>query len=117
MTRRRYPPYARLAKRSFCQPDHVFVIAGPGSFEEAQSLYICGQCQPALPIPDNVTPSLYRWPVMDMDVTVRNLGTSIDFALDLVHELLKAGARLVVHVDADSGHISVHRPKEVSDVE
>ncbi len=49
-----------------------------------------------------------------MDVTVRNLGTSIEFAESLVYELLKAGAVLVVHVDADSGHVSIHRPEELS---
>ncbi len=114
MKKRQYPPFSRMAKRSKWQPNHVFVIAGPKAFEQARSLYESDQCQPAFPIPENVTPSLYKWPVNGMDVTVRNLGTSIEFAESLVYELLKAGALLVVHVDADSGHVSIHRPEELS---
>ncbi len=114
MKKRRYPPFSRMACPSKWQPNHVFVIAGTKSFEQAQSLYRSGQCQPAFPIPENITPSLYKWPVNGMDVTVKNLGTSIEFAESLVYELLKAGAVLVVHVDADSGHVSIHRPEELS---
>lgn len=113
MKNRRYPPFARMAGPSKWQPNHVFVIAGPKSFEKAQSFYRSGRCQPAIPVPENVTPSLYKWPVKGMDVTVKNLGSSMDFAVALVYELLRAGARLVVHVDAESGQISVHRPEEV----
>ena len=114
MKKRRYPPFSRMAKRSKWQPNHVFVIAGPKSFEQARSFYESGQYQPAIPVPENVTPSLYKWPVNRMEVTVKNLGTSIEFAEVLIYELLKAGALLVVHVDADSGHVSIHRPEELS---
>ena len=48
-----------------------------------------------------------------MDVTVKNFGASVDYAEDLLYRLLKAGARLVVHVDAESGHVSIHRPNEL----
>ena len=115
MKKRRYPPFSRMASPSKWQPNHVFVMAGPKSFEQAQSLYRSGQCQPAIPIPENITPSLYKWPVSGMDVTVKNLGTSIDFAETLVYELLKAGARLVVHIDTDSGYVSIHRPEDLTD--
>ena len=113
--KRRYPPYARKAKLNTWQPNHVFVIAGPTSFSYARELYESGQCQPALPIPGNLSPELYHWPVRGLDVTVKNLGTSDSFAESLIYELLKAGAKLVVHVGACSGHITIHRPEEYSD--
>jgi hypothetical protein len=116
MSKRRYPPFSRLAKTGKWQPNHVFVIAGPNAHELARSLYKSGQCQPAYPIPENITPSLYKWQVDGKDVTVKNLGTSVEFAEALVYELLKAGAKLVVHVESESGHISIHRPEEFFDV-
>ena len=116
MRKRRYPPYSRIAKPNKWQPNHAFVIAGPGAHDLARSLYEKNECQPALPIPENITPCLYKWPVSGMDVTVRNLGTSVDFAESLVYELLKAGAKLVAHVDAVTGHVSIHRSEELTNV-
>ena len=115
MSKRKYPPFSRKARQSKWQPDHVFVIAGPGAFDYARSLYRRNRYQPTIPCPENISPELYKWPVNGMDVTIKNLGTSIDFAEELVYELLRAGAKLVVHIDTESSHISVHRDEEVTD--
>ena len=109
MSVRRYPPFARKVKPGRWQPNHVFIIAGPGAFGYAKSLYDSGQCQPALPCPENISPELYRWPVSGMDVTVKNLGSSDEDTERLVYELLKAGANLVVNADDLTGAITVYR--------
>ena len=58
MTKRGYLPFARPAKPNKWQQNHVFIISRPDSFSKAQCLYMAGQCQPAIPIPENVTPPL-----------------------------------------------------------
>ena len=115
MSKRKYAPFSRKVRSSKFQPNHVFVIAGPGSFDYAKSLYQRDRYQPAIPCPENISPELYKWPVSGMDVTVKNLGTSDSFAEELVYELLRAGAKLVVHVDSKKGYASVHRAEEVTD--
>ena len=102
-----------MPRSGIWQNDHIFVLIGPGAFDRARSLYRSGQCQPAIPVPDNASLDLYSWPVTGLDVTVKNFGTSVDYAEDLLYRLLNAGARLVVHVDAKSGHVSIHRPDEL----
>jgi len=116
MRNRQYPPFSKTAKPSRWQPTHVFVITGPGAFEYARSLYRSGQCQPAIACPENISPELYRWPVIGMDVTVKNLGSSDSEAEKLVYELLKAGANLVVNADEPSGAIMVFRREGLSNV-
>ena len=113
---RRFPPHARQAKLSKWQPNHVFIITGPGAFDYAKSLNDSGQCQPAIPCPENFSPELYQWPVNGMDVTVKNLGTSDGITESLVYELLKAGAILVVNADHSTGEVSVHRQESLADV-
>jgi hypothetical protein len=95
------------------QANHVFVLIGPAAFDHAKSLYDKGQCQPAIPCPEQYSPELYKWPVYDRDVTVVNLGASDDLAEDMVYELLKAGAKIVAHVDHSSGAVSIHRSEEL----
>lgn len=103
MTRRRYPPFARMPRSGQWQCDHVFVLVGLGAYDRAQRLYNIGQCLPAISIPESVDPSLYKWPVRGMDVTVKNYGTTTEFAECLIFELLMAGAKLVVHVTVEAG--------------
>lgn len=114
--KRRFPPYSRKLSLGRQQPNHVFVLTGPGAFDHAARLYKLGQCQPAIPSPENITPSLYEWPVCGMDVTVKDFGASIEHAETLCYELLAAGANLVVYVDSADGQISVHRPKDTQNV-
>ncbi len=116
MTKRPYPPFAGKMKRSKWQHNHVFVITGPGAYELAQSLYERGQCQPAIPCPEHFSPELYRWPVSGKDVTVKNLGTTDEFAERLVYELLKAGPNLVVNADDLTGAITIYRREGLSNV-
>ena len=115
MSKRQYPPFARKVKPSKWQPNHVFVISGPGAHEYARSLYKSGQCQPAIPCPEHFSPELYEWPVNGMDVTVKNLGSTVEFTESLIYELLKAGANLVVNADDLTGAITVYRREGLSD--
>jgi len=115
MTKRQYPPFARKVKLSKWQRNHVFVITGPGSYENARSLYKSGQCQPAIPCPEHISPELYQWPVHGMDVTVKNLGSTDELTESLISELLKAGATLVVNANPSTGQVNVYRPEELSD--
>ncbi len=115
MSKRHYPPFSRLAKLNKWQPNHLFVITGPGAFEYAKSLYQSNQCQPVLPCPENISPELYQWPVIGLDVTIKNLGSSESDTETLIYELLKAGANLVVNVDSITGAVTVYRPEGLPD--
>ena len=115
MSKRRYPPFSRKVKPSKWQPNHVFVITGPGAYEYARSLYKSGHCQPAIPCPEHFSPELYRWPVSGMDVTVKNLGSTDEFTETLIYELLKAGAIFVVNADHSTGEVSVYRQEGLQD--
>ncbi len=115
MSKCRYPPFSKLAKPSKWQSNHLFVIIGPGAFDYARSLFRSGKCQPALPCPENISPELYQWPVKDMDVTVKNLGSSDRDTEELIYELLKAGANLVVNADDSTGAITVYRREGLPD--
>ncbi len=116
MRRHCYPPYSRRPRSGPWQPCHVFVITGPRSFEYARTLYESGQCQPAIPCPEHFSPELYQWPVYGMDVTVKNLGSSDRDTEELIYELLKAGANLVVNANDSTGAITVYRREGLSNV-
>ena len=109
-------PFAHNLKLNKWQPNHVYVICGPGSHERARSLYEKNQCQPAIPVPKNLSPELYPWPVKGKDVTISNLGSPDHYTEDLVFALLTAGASLVVNADQSSGQITVYRREELSNV-
>ena len=95
--------------------NHLFVIAGPGAYGYAQSLSSSGQCQPAVPIVEKMSPEQVPWEVSGKDVTIKNLGTTDEFAERLIFALLIANAQLVVHVGHENGHVSVHRAEEMKD--
>ena len=113
MSGRKYPPFARKLKPSRWQPNHLFVLTGPGATAQAERLRQLGQSQPALAVPEGATPSSLKWPVCGMDVTVKDYGASTEHAESLCYELLRAGANLIVYVDATSDIISIHRRGEV----
>ena len=115
MMKRRYPPFSKTPRSGPWQVDHVFVLIGPGAYDTAASLYRKGQCQPAIAVPNNASPELYRWPVFGSDVTLKNYGKSDSVAEQFIYELLRAGARLVVCIDEITSNITVHRPRGESD--
>ncbi len=116
MRNRQYPPFSKKVGLSKWQPNHVFVITGPGAYEYARVLHKSGRCQPAVPCPEHFSPELYQWPVNGMDVTVKNLGTTDEFAESMAYELLKAGANLVVNADDSTGAITIFRQESLPDV-
>ena len=116
MKKRQYPPFSKKVGLNKWQPKHVFVITGPGAYEYARSLYKSDQCQPAIPCPEHFSPELYQWPVKDLDVTVKNLGSPDRDTEELIYELLKAGANLVVNADGPTGAITVYRREGLLDV-
>lgn len=109
MSVRRYPPLAKKVKQGKWQPNHAFVIAGPNAWGQAESLFNSGHCQPAIAYPGDKPANAYRWPVYGMEVTIKNLGTSESDTEQLVFELLKAGAILVVNAEHATGEVSVYR--------
>ena len=116
MNRRRYPPFAKKVKPSKWQTNHAFVIAGSDAWGQAESLFSSGQCQPAIAYPTDKPANAYRWPVHGMEVTIKNLGMPESDTEQLVHELLKAGAILVVNADHSTGEVSVHRQEGLQNV-
>ena len=103
------PAFGSRAKPQENMPNHVFVMTGSGAWDRARKYNDLGY--PALVFPYDESPDTYRWPVMDMDVTVFDFGVLEDSLEALAHTLLKAGAVLVVIVaDAvGSGEIFAYR--------
>ena len=111
MGTRYWTPFGKKSDLGTRQSNHVFVICGPASYERAKSLYEKNQCQPAIPIPENISPELCPWEVNGKDVTICNLGSADNFTEDLVCALLKAGATLVVNANQSTGQVNVYRPE------
>ena len=65
--------------------------------------------------PGDKPASAYRWPVCGMEVTIRNLAMLDNDTEQLVYELLKAGAILVVNADHSTGEVSVYRQEGLQD--
>ena len=105
---KRVSPFATVARPQKYQPNHVFVICGPGSWELARQYNKFNY--PALVCPDNESPDSFKWPVFKMDITVLDYGFSDDQLQALAYSLLKAGALLVAVVaDADGrGQVSTY---------
>ena len=108
------PPFGSRAKPQKNMPNHVFVMTGSGAWSLARRYNDLGY--PALVCPDDRSSDAFRWPVMDMDVTVLDFGVLEDRLEALAHTLLKAGAVLVVIVaDAfGSGEIFVYRTEALA---
>ena len=109
------PPFGNQAKPQKNMLNHVFVMTGSGAWGMARKYNDLGY--PALVCPDDESSDAYRWPVMDMDVTVFDFGVTEDRLEALAYALLKAGAELVVIV-ADAfgrGEIFTYRREALSD--
>ena len=91
----------------------MFVLAGPGSFQQAK--YRNAQGMAALAITGDMPPNSFRWPVTKFEITLINMGVTDDYIETLVHTLLCSGASLVVIVSKWDTGASVHRREELSD--
>lgn len=110
-----YPPFAKKTGFSRWNPNHLFVLAGSGSWSRARALNYSGQCGAVVCCPDDQPASSFRWPVSGLDVTVRSTDTSEDALEDLAYELLKADANLVIVIHGSKADIAVYRQKEIAD--
>ena len=103
-------PYSHIAKPIGLG---LFVLAGPGSFQQAR--YRNAQGMAAVAITGDMPPYSFRWPVLGFEITLINMGLADDYIEVLVHALLRSGASLVVVVSKWDTGASVHRPMELSD--
>lgn len=102
-------PYSHIAKPIGLG---LFVLAGPGSMQQAK--YRNAQGMAALAITGDMAPDSFRWPVMGFEITLINMGLADDYIEVLVHTLLRSGASLVVIVSKWDTGASVHRREELS---
>ena len=102
--------YSHLAKP---KGNGLFVLAGPGSFQQAK--YRNAQGMAALAITGDMSPDAFRWPVMGFEITLINMGLADHYIEALTHTLLRSGATLIVVVSKLDAGASVHRPEELSD--
>ena len=105
-------PYSHIAKP---KGNGLFILAGPGSFQQAK--YRNAQGMAALAITGDMPADTFRWPVMLFDITLINMGLSDDYIETLMHTLLRSGASLVVVVSKWDAVASVHRREELSDAD